>query len=153
MAFFIGAGVMAVGGIAEIFLGVRAERAQLEDIAKPLTVEEAEGGGSVDAGDPRSPGRPLNPADARRCGRAATPRRRGRARRSTAPRSTSFALRRRRQRVRPTEPRSRSAWARSPSCARAPSMSAAAYDEQPEVQAGDEAACERARAAQTRRRL
>jgi MFS family permease len=41
-AFLIGAGVMAVGGIAEIFLGVRAEQAPLEDVAKPLTAEEAE---------------------------------------------------------------------------------------------------------------
>jgi MFS family permease len=44
VAFLIGAGVMALGGIAEIFLGVRAEQAQLEDIAKPLTAEEAETG-------------------------------------------------------------------------------------------------------------
>jgi MFS family permease len=44
VAFLIGAGVMALGGIAELFLGVRAENAQLEDIAKPLTAEEAEGG-------------------------------------------------------------------------------------------------------------
>jgi hypothetical protein len=35
---------MALGGIAELFLGVKAENAQLEDIAKPLTAEEAEGG-------------------------------------------------------------------------------------------------------------
>ena len=45
VAFLIGAGVMAVGGIAEIFLGVKAENAPLEDIAKPLTAEEAEQGG------------------------------------------------------------------------------------------------------------
>ena len=44
VAFLIGAGVMAVGGIAEIFLGVKAEQAPLEDIAKPLTAEEAETG-------------------------------------------------------------------------------------------------------------
>jgi MFS family permease len=44
VAFLIGAGVMAVGGIAEIFLGVRAEQTQLEDVAKPLTAEEAESG-------------------------------------------------------------------------------------------------------------
>jgi MFS family permease len=43
IAFFIGAGVMAIGGIVELFLGVRAEQASLEDIAKPLTAEEAEG--------------------------------------------------------------------------------------------------------------
>jgi MFS family permease len=44
IAFLIGAGVMALGGIAEIFLGVHAEGEQLEDIAKPLTAEEAETG-------------------------------------------------------------------------------------------------------------
>ena len=44
LAFLIGAAVMALGGIAELFLGVRAENAQLEDIAKPLTAEEAESG-------------------------------------------------------------------------------------------------------------
>jgi MFS family permease len=40
--FFIGAGAMALGGIAELFLGVRAEQQSLEDIAKPLTAEEAD---------------------------------------------------------------------------------------------------------------
>jgi MFS family permease len=44
IAFLIGAGVMALGGVAELFLGVKAENAQLEDIAKPLTAEEAEEG-------------------------------------------------------------------------------------------------------------
>ncbi|HSC51349.1 MAG TPA: MFS transporter [Gaiellaceae bacterium] len=42
IAFLVGAAVMAVGGIAEIFLGVRAEQVELEDIAKPLTAREAE---------------------------------------------------------------------------------------------------------------
>jgi MFS family permease len=46
VAFFIGAGVMALGGIAELAFGVKAEGAQLEDIAKPLTVEDAEEGGT-----------------------------------------------------------------------------------------------------------
>jgi len=44
IAFFIGAAVMAVGGIVEIFFGVKAEQQSLEDIAKPLTVEDAEQG-------------------------------------------------------------------------------------------------------------
>jgi MFS family permease len=44
VAFLIGAGVMALGGIAEIFFGVRAEQETLEDVAKPLTAEEAEEG-------------------------------------------------------------------------------------------------------------
>ncbi len=39
-AFYIGAGVMALGGIAEIFLGVKAERADLESVARPLTAED-----------------------------------------------------------------------------------------------------------------
>jgi MFS family permease len=42
IAFLVGAAVMAVGGIAEIFLGVDAEQVELEDIAKPLTAREAE---------------------------------------------------------------------------------------------------------------
>jgi MFS family permease len=41
-AFLIGAAVMAVGGIVEIFFGVKAEQVPLENIAKPLTAEEAE---------------------------------------------------------------------------------------------------------------
>jgi MFS family permease len=43
LAFLIGAGVMAVGGIAELFFGVKAEQTPLENVAKPLTAEEAEG--------------------------------------------------------------------------------------------------------------
>ena len=43
IAFFIGAGVMALGGIVELFLGVKAEGQDLESIAKPLTAEDAEG--------------------------------------------------------------------------------------------------------------
>jgi MFS family permease len=46
IAFFIGAAVMAIGGIVELFLGVKAEGKSLEDIAKPLTAEDAEGGGA-----------------------------------------------------------------------------------------------------------
>jgi hypothetical protein len=41
-AYLIGAAVMAVGGIVELFLGVRAEQRKLEDIAKPITAEDAE---------------------------------------------------------------------------------------------------------------
>ncbi len=56
LAFLVGAGVMALGGIAELFLGVRAENAQLEDIAKPLTAEDADEkqvpGGQDDASEP-----------------------------------------------------------------------------------------------------
>jgi len=41
IGFFIGAVVMAVGGIAELAFGVKAEQRQLEDIAEPLTAEGA----------------------------------------------------------------------------------------------------------------
>jgi hypothetical protein len=40
--FYIGAAVMALGGLAELLFGVRAERVSLENIAKPLTVADAE---------------------------------------------------------------------------------------------------------------
>jgi MFS family permease len=42
LGFFIGAAAMAVGGIAELVLGVRAEGKSLEHIANPLTMDEAE---------------------------------------------------------------------------------------------------------------
>jgi MFS family permease len=45
IAFYIGAAIMAIGGIVELFLGVKAEQESLEHIAKPLTAEEAEGEG------------------------------------------------------------------------------------------------------------
>jgi MFS family permease len=41
IGFFIGAGVMAIGGLAELVFGVRAERLSLENIAKPLTLADA----------------------------------------------------------------------------------------------------------------
>ena len=40
VGFFIGAGVMALGGIAEIAFGVKAENVSLEDIATPLTATD-----------------------------------------------------------------------------------------------------------------
>jgi MFS family permease len=43
IGFFIGAAAMALGGIAELRYGVRAEGQALENIAQPLTAEEAEG--------------------------------------------------------------------------------------------------------------
>lgn len=42
IAFYTGAGVMILAGIVEIFFGVKAEQATLEDLAQPLTAEEAE---------------------------------------------------------------------------------------------------------------
>jgi MFS family permease len=40
VAFCIGASLMVLGGIVEMFLGVRAERRGLEDIAQPLTAAD-----------------------------------------------------------------------------------------------------------------
>ncbi len=42
VGYLIGAGVMAFGGIIELLLGLRAEQRSLEDIATPLSAEEAE---------------------------------------------------------------------------------------------------------------
>jgi MFS family permease len=44
IGFYIGGIVMAVGGVAELLFGVKAEGESLESIAKPLTAEEAETG-------------------------------------------------------------------------------------------------------------
>ena len=49
IAFFLGAAVMAVGGIAELLFGVKAAQQSLEDIAEPLTAQDAEADGEGDA--------------------------------------------------------------------------------------------------------
>jgi MFS family permease len=41
LAFAIGASLMIAAGVVEVLLGVKAERRSLEDIAEPLTAEEA----------------------------------------------------------------------------------------------------------------
>ena len=52
LALAIGAVLMIVGGVVEIFFGVKAERRGLETIAKPLTaVEAAVRGGAARAGE------------------------------------------------------------------------------------------------------
>ena len=61
IAFYIGSGVMALGGITEIFWGIAAEGQQLEDVAKPLTVGDAET--QQETGEPRDKqGRPFRAA-------------------------------------------------------------------------------------------
>ncbi len=50
--FYLGAAVMAIGGIVELLFGVKAEGRALEDIATPLTAEDAEDG----TDDEHSPG-------------------------------------------------------------------------------------------------
>jgi len=44
IAFYIGSAFMAIGGIAELFLGVRAEQQPLEDVATPITAQDTERG-------------------------------------------------------------------------------------------------------------
>lgn len=46
VSFLIAAAVMAIGGVVEIVLGVKAEGQSLEDLAKPLTTAGAEGEGA-----------------------------------------------------------------------------------------------------------
>ena len=41
IAFAVGASLMILAGLAEAFLGVKAERKGLEEIATPLTAEDA----------------------------------------------------------------------------------------------------------------
>lgn len=54
LAFLIGAAVMALGGVVELFFGVKAEGAQLEDIAKPITAADADYG-TGSSGDAQAP--------------------------------------------------------------------------------------------------
>ncbi len=56
VAFYIGAAVMALGGLVELFWGVQAEQQSLEDVATPLTAEDAEqeGEGEADETEERS---------------------------------------------------------------------------------------------------
>jgi MFS family permease len=55
IGFFVGAVVMALGGIAELLFGVEAEQKQLEEVAEPLTAAE-------DGGDERPKASPPRPA-------------------------------------------------------------------------------------------
>jgi MFS family permease len=55
IAFFLGAAVMAVGGIVELFFGVKAAQQSLEDIAEPLTAQDADGDGEPDRDEDAAP--------------------------------------------------------------------------------------------------
>jgi MFS family permease len=60
VGYYIGAGLMIAAGIVEIVLGVNAEQRSLEDIAQPLTAQDAErdedgAGGRPDAAHRREP--------------------------------------------------------------------------------------------------
>jgi len=55
IGYFIGAALMIAGGVVTIFLGVHAEGESLENIATPLTAEDAKGGGDGSRDEERSP--------------------------------------------------------------------------------------------------
>jgi MFS family permease len=55
IGYLIGAGVMAAGGVVEIFLGIDAERQSLEDIAQPLSATGPSPHLSAMTGAPRPP--------------------------------------------------------------------------------------------------
>jgi MFS family permease len=64
IGFFVGAAVMAAGGVAELLFGVRAERTSLENIARPITVADA--GPAAAAPSMEPPAEPeLHPRDER----------------------------------------------------------------------------------------
>ena len=56
LAFSVGATLMILAGLVEVFLGVKAERRSLEDIAQPLTAEEGAnpGPGAAQRGQPQT---------------------------------------------------------------------------------------------------
>jgi MFS family permease len=49
LGYFIGAALMIIGGVVEVIFGVKAERQPLEDLARPLTAEDAPGEESATA--------------------------------------------------------------------------------------------------------
>jgi MFS family permease len=51
IAFVIGAGLMIAAGLVEVVFGVKAERQSLEDIARPLTAQDAVTGSGAARGD------------------------------------------------------------------------------------------------------
>ena len=51
IGFYIGCVTMAIGGLTELAFGVKAEGESLEDVAKPLTAEDAEEDSGEDGGD------------------------------------------------------------------------------------------------------
>jgi MFS family permease len=77
IGFFIGAAVMAIGGVAEILWGVSAEQKQLEEVAEPLSAEgaaeEAEEPGGPIAVAPRQPRGPMRARRRHRLGPGSIP--------------------------------------------------------------------------------
>ncbi len=55
LGYFLGAALMIGGGLVEAFLGVKAEGQSLENIARPLTAEDADSGGRSDSEEASQP--------------------------------------------------------------------------------------------------
>jgi len=55
VGYLIGAGVMMIGGVVELFLGVAAEGRSLEDVASPLSAVDGPTSMSNISGAPRAP--------------------------------------------------------------------------------------------------
>jgi hypothetical protein len=53
--YYVGGALMIAGGIVAIFLGVHAERQSLENIATPLTAQDAGAEGGEAGGRGRTP--------------------------------------------------------------------------------------------------
>jgi MFS family permease len=56
VGYYLGAFLMIAGGVVEIFLGVKAEGKTLEDIAQPLTAEDASDDSPGGSSEGRKPG-------------------------------------------------------------------------------------------------
>ncbi|MGI8646374.1 MAG: MFS transporter, partial [Nocardioides sp.] len=53
--YFLGAALMIIGGVVTIFLGIHAEGESLENVARPLTAEDADTGGDGGHDKERTP--------------------------------------------------------------------------------------------------
>ncbi|MGV9640559.1 MFS transporter [Streptomyces sp. NPDC004822] len=62
IGFIVGAAAMALGGLAEVVYGVRAEQQSLENIARPLTAEEADAAWRDESASPEARERRPEPA-------------------------------------------------------------------------------------------
>jgi MFS family permease len=51
VGYYIGAALMIAAGLVAMFLAVDAEQTSLEDVAEPLTAQDADGGREIDLRD------------------------------------------------------------------------------------------------------
>jgi hypothetical protein len=58
IGYLIGAGIMVIGGLVEVFLGVNAAGKSLEQVTKPLTSVAGKATAPAPAAAPTAPARP-----------------------------------------------------------------------------------------------